>query len=255
MADSINRFSSRVENYIKYRPRYPREVIKLLTAECGLTPSSIIADVGSGTGILSELFLRHGNTVYAVEPNREMRAAAERLLKDYANFTSIDGKAEATTLPSDSMDFVTAGQAFHWFDQEKARKEFVRILKLEGWVLLLWNERRLDSTPFLRAYEELFLKYGTDYERVRHENVYENIASFFAPGGFREATFENYQRVDFDGLEGRTLSASYTPEPGHPHYDQMLEELSSIFANEQKDGKVTIEYDTRLYYGQLDRPG
>ena len=251
MTDSINRFSSRVENYVRHRPGYPGEVVDLLTTECGLTLESVVADLGSGTGILSELFLRHGNPVYGVEPNREMRAAAERFLEDYADFHSIDGKAEATSLAADSVDFVIAGQAFHWFEQEKARREFIRILKPEGWVVLIWNQRRLYSTPFLRAYEELFLRYGTDYEQVRHENVYEDIASFFAPEGFRAATFDNFQTLDFDGLQGRAFSASYTPEPGHSNYGSMLEELVQIFQRHQEDGKVTIEYDTKIYYGHL----
>ena len=253
MLDSIDRFSSRVENYVKYRPGYPREIIDLLVAECGLTPESIVADVGSGTGILSELFLRHGNRVYGVEPNREMREAAERLLKAHANFKSIAGKAEATTLDDQSVDFVIAGQAFHWFDQETARKEFTRILQPQGWVVLIWNERRLDSTPFLRAYEDLLLKYGTDYERVRHENVYEDIASFFAPESFKFANFDNFQTFDFEGLKGRAFSASYTPEPGQPGFEPMLDQLLAIFSTHQKSGKVAIEYDTRIYYGHLDK--
>ena len=252
MPDSIDRFSSRVENYVKYRPGYPREIIDLLVADCGLTPQSVVADVGSGTGILSELFLRQGNRVYGVEPNQEMRAAAELLLNHYPNFISIDGKAEATTLANNSVQFVIAGQSFHWFDQEAARKEFVRILAPMGWVVLIWNERRLDATPFLRDYEELLLKYGTDYERVRHENVYTDIASFLAPASFRFANFDNFQTFDFDGLKGRTFSASYTPEPGDPSFEPMLKQLLAIFSTRQKSGKVTIEYDTRIYYGQLD---
>src|SRR5207244_2075989 len=251
MTDSINRFSSRVENYVLYRPGYPGEVVDLLTTECGLTRDSVVADLGSGTGILSELFLRHGNMVYAVEPNREMRAAAERLLSGYVNFISVDGKAEATSLAGDNVEFVIVGQAFHWCEQENARLEFVRILKPQGWVILIWNERRLYSTPFLRAYEEMFLKYGTDYEQVRHENVYKNIASFFAPEGFRAATFDNFQTFSFDGLQGRAFSASYTPDPGHSNYGPMLEELIQIFQSYQEDGKVTIEYDTKVYYGHL----
>jgi SAM-dependent methyltransferase len=249
MTDATNRFSSRVENYVKYRPGYPGEVIKLLISECGLTPGSAIADVGSGTGILSELFLRHGNTVYGVEPNREMRTAAERLLKDYPTFHSIEGHAEATGLGEHSVDFVTAGQAFHWFVQEAARQEFIRVLQPKGWVVLLWNERRLDSTPFLRAYEELLLKYGTDYEQVRHENVYEDIASFL-PSRCSLATFDNGQTMDWEGLKGRTSSSSYVPDPGHTMYEPMLTELAHLFESNQKDGKVTIEYDTKLYYGR-----
>jgi len=251
MTDSINRFSSKVEDYVKYRPGYPREVIALLTAECALSQDSVVGDVGSGTGILSELFLRHGNTVYGIEPNKEMRAAAERLLGDYANFRSIDGKAEATTLAANSVDFVTAGQAFHWFDQQLARREFSGILKPEGWAVMIWNERRLDSTPFLRAYEDLLLEFGTDYQQVRHENVEKDITAFFAPDESKLAAFENLQHFDFEGLRGRLLSSSYIPAPDDQSYQPMLERLRKTFVAHQKNDKVIVEYDTKVYYGHL----
>src|ERR1700730_1754679 len=234
MTDSKNRFLSRVEDYIKYRPGYPQEVISLLAAECGLTPDSIISDVGSGTGILSELFLRCGNKVYGVEPNAEMRTAAKRRLSDYGKFPSIDCNAEATTLPKPSVDFVTAAQAFHWFDQPKAHREFASILKPDGWAVLIWNERRLDATPFLRAYEDLLLEFGTDYEQVRHENVEKDIASFFAPEEVKLATFENLQEFGFKGLQGRLLSSSYTPSPDDGRYQPMLARLREIFSTHQK---------------------
>lgn len=253
MVESIERFSSRVENYVRYRPGYPAAVIDLLASECGLSKDSIVADIGSGTGILSELFLRNGNRVFGVEPNREMRAAAERLLKDCAHFNSLDGKAEATALADHRIDFITAGQAFHWFDQQQARQEFTRILKSDGWTVLIWNERRLDSSDFLRALEELLLKFGTLYEQVRYENVYSDIAAFFGAGGFKLATFENLPQVDLEGFKGRIFSASYTPEPGHPSFEPMLEQLLAIFSAHQKNGKVTIEYDTRVYYGRLSK--
>ena len=251
MTDSINRFSNRVEDYVKYRPGYPRQVITLLTRECGLLPGSVIADVGSGTGIFSELFLRHGNTVYGIEPNDGMRVAAERLLKEYQTFRSIAGQAEATTIAAEGVDFVTAGQAFHWFDQQHARVEFVRILKSEGWAVLVWNERRLNSTAFLRAYEDLLLEFGTDYEQVRHENVEQDIAAFFAPDECKLAAFENPQQLDFAGLRGRLLSSSYVPCLRDQNYQPMIERLSEIFLAHQQDGKVIVEYDTKIYYGHL----
>lgn len=251
MVDSTSRFTTRVENYAKYRPAYPRNVIDLLKAECGLNADSVIADVGSGTGILSELFLKNGNTVFCVEPNAPMRTAAEGLLGQYQGFRSIEGVAEATNLVSNSVDFVTAAQAFHWFEPRKARAEFIRILKKAGWVVLIWNERRLDSTPFLRAYEQMLLRYGTDYEQVRHENVTRELSGFFAPQGFRQESFENIQRFDFEGLRGRVLSASYTPERGHPDFEPMMADLSELFAANQKNGGVAFEYDTKVYYGHL----
>ncbi|HVF86185.1 MAG TPA: class I SAM-dependent methyltransferase [Pyrinomonadaceae bacterium] len=252
MSDSIQRFSSRVSNYVKFRPTYPPAVVDLLKNECDLTSDSTIADVGSGTGILGELFLRNGNRVLGVEPNREMRAAGERLLKDYPNFTSVDGKAEATTLGNGSVDFVTAGQAFHWFDVEKTREEFARILKPGGWVVLVWNERQTDSTPFLRDYEQMLLTFGTDYEAVSHKQVDRNrIVPFFGPGGFELRTFANQQLFDFESLKGRLLSASYTPEAGHPNHAPMLDALQRIFHEYQSGGRVTVEYDTNVFYGHL----
>jgi len=251
MSDSVARFSNRAENYAKYRPNYPAGVIDILKSDCGLTETSTIADVGSGTGILSELFLKNGNPVIGIEPNAAMRQSAERLLAGFANFVSIDATAEATTLEPASVDFVTAGQAFHWFDREKARREFARILKPGGWVILIWNERRLDSTPFLRDYENLLLRYGTDYDKVRHENVTGNIAQFFAPGAFQLKSLENVQLFDFESLKGRTRSASYTPEPGTPNFELMFAKLEEIFNAHKSEGIVTFEYETRIYYGHL----
>jgi SAM-dependent methyltransferase len=251
MADPFTRFTTRVENYAKFRPRYPDLIVDLLTTGCGLTQTSVIADVGSGTGILSEMFLRNGNTVFSVEPNLQMRKSAESQLSSYTRFKSINGAAEATTLESNSIDIVTAAQAFHWFERNRTRVEFNRILKPQGWVVLIWNERRLDSTPFLRAYEQLLLEYGTDYQNVRHENVTEHIDDFFGPQGFRLKTLDNTQTFDFPGLLGRVLSSSYTPEAEHPNFEPMIASLRSIFAKHQEGGTVAFEYDTKVYYGQL----
>jgi len=251
MTDSTKRFSNKAADYIKYRPGYPRVLIELLAAECGLLADSAIADVGSGTGILSELFLRNGNTVYGVEPNAEMRTAAERLLQDYEAFHSIEATAEATTMAAASVDFVTAAQAFHWFDQQQARREFARILKPSGRAVLVWNERRLDSTPFLRAYEDLLLEFGTDYQQVRHENVEQDIAAFFAPDECKLAAFENLQQFDFAGLRGRLLSSSYVPGPEDERFQPMLARLQDTFLAYQNNDTVIVEYDTKVFYGRL----
>jgi SAM-dependent methyltransferase len=249
--DPVKRFSNRADNYARYRPSYPAGVIEILKSDCGLKEWSIIADVGSGTGILSELFLKNGNPVFAVEPNAAMRLAAERLLEGFEEFASVDATAERTSLETGSVDFITAAQAFHWFDRGRTRKEFARILKPDGWVVLIWNERRLDSTPFLRAYEDLLLRYGTDYEKVRHENVAGEIAQFFAPARVQLKNLENFQHFNFESLKGRVLSASYTPEQGHPNFEAMLRELEEIFDTHQSDGVVSFEYETRVYYGHL----
>jgi len=251
VTNATSRFSSRVEDYLRYRPGYPQEIIQLLASECGLTSKSVLADVASGTGIFTRLLLENGNSVLGVEPNREMRAAGEQFLKGYARFTSVAGSAEATTLPDHSVDMITAAQAAHWFDRRKARSEFVRILKPGGWLVLVWNERKTAGTAFLRDYERLLLAYGTDYQEVRHERTTAEIADFFAPSPFRWRSFETRQECDYTALEGRLLSSSYTPQPGHSAYEPMLEELHRIFAAHQIDQRVVLEYDTRVFYGPL----
>src|SRR6266478_4371064 len=249
--DSTLRFSSRVENYIRYRPGYPSQVLEILKNDCKLTPRSIVADIACGTGIFTRMLLDRGNKVVGIEPNREMREAAERLLAAYPNFASIAGTAEATTLPDESVDFATAAQAAHWFDLPRARREFSRILKPGGWAVLIWNERSTDTTPFLRAYEDLLVTYGTDYGQVRHEHTTDNIGSFFAPAPFAARVFEMRQQFDYAQLEGRLLSSSYAPLEGHPGYRPMLEELRRVFDGQQENGRVGMEYRTRMYYGHL----
>jgi SAM-dependent methyltransferase len=241
-----------VDAYVRYRPGYPSEVVALLERECGLTPASAIADIGSGTGILAELFLRRGCRVYGVEPNREMREAGERLLAGFPGFTSVDGRAEATNLPDGSVDFVTAGQAFHWFDRSTCRPEFARILRRGGWVVLVWNVRRKDTTPFLVAYEGLLKRYSVDYETVDHTNVTDAvIEAFFRPGAVAARAFESRQVFDYRGLEGRLMSSSYVPEPAHPNHAPMLAGLREVFAAHQVGGAVSFDYDTRVYFGRL----
>ncbi|MCX6044289.1 MAG: class I SAM-dependent methyltransferase [Chloroflexi bacterium] len=251
--DSTTRFSSRVENYVKYRPTYPSAVIEILAEHCQLTADSVIADVGSGTGLLTELFLKHGNQVFGVEPNREMREAGERLLSAYANFTSVDGTAEATTLPAQRVDFVTAGQAFHWFDGAKTRQEFKRILKPQGWVALVWNVRQTEATPFMREYEQLVHHYAIDMENTSQEYRVNNtvLAAFYGLGGYQQVNSAYQQVFDFAGVKGRLLSSSYMPDVGHPLYTAMLASLATLFEAHQVNGAVAIEYETRVYFGHL----
>jgi ubiquinone/menaquinone biosynthesis C-methylase UbiE len=251
VANPTQRFSSRVDNYLRYRPAYPPQVVELLKNECDLTPESVVADIASGTGIFTRLLLENGNRVYGVEPNAEMRRAGEQVLTDYPRFVSVAGAAEATTLPDQSIDIVTAAQAAHWFDRPKARREFVRILKPGGWAVLIWNERLTDATPFLRAYEKLLLEYGTDYKEVRHERTTAEIDGFFAPSPFQERAFEMGQAFEYSGLEGRLLSSSYTPLPEHPNYAPMLHDLRCIFTEHERDGQVSLQYSTRVFFGQL----
>jgi ubiquinone/menaquinone biosynthesis C-methylase UbiE len=251
--DPTERFSSRVEAYTKYRPSYPTALISTIRERCGIKPGSSVADIGSGTGISTELLLEHGYRVFAVEPNREMREAAEALLAKSAGFVSVDGGAEATTLADRSIDLVLCAQAFHWFDHSQCRVEFERILKPGGSVMLVWNGRRTTGEPFLESYERLLLTFSDDYAEVRHENAASEaqIASFFEKSGYESVRLDNVQVLDWVGIRGRLLSTSYAPEPGHPKYEPMLDELRRIFDATSVDGVVRLEYDTTAYFGKL----
>jgi len=244
---STQRFSDRVLNYVKYRPGYPKEVLDFLTTTTGLTPSWKIADLGSGTGISTVLFLDNGNTVYAVEPNEPMRKKAEEILGARSNFISIDGTAEHTTLASSSIDLIIAGQAFHWFEPVATKKECMRILRPGGSIALLWNERQKHSA-FEKAYEELLLAFGSDYQQVNHSNITEKeLSAFFAPAPFALKASDNRQSFDWQRLEGRFLSSSYIPLEQNDTYKEMMRRLKDIFDTWQQDGKVCFDYQTKLY--------
>ena len=251
--DAKQRFSNRAEDYAKYRPGYPHEILGLMCTWCQFSTDHVIADIGSGTGLLSRIFLENGNPLFGVEPNADMREVGEQLLGGYPKFTSVAGSAEATTLPDDRVDFVVAGQAFHWFDVGPARREFRRILKTGGRVVIVWNERLLDTTPFLREYDAMLRQFGTDYARVNESYPRnEQMLEFFGKNEFTSHTLRNYQEFDSDGLSGRLRSSSYAPGPENPQFEPMMQQLRRIFEAHQVNGKVCMEYSTRVYTGALD---
>lgn len=249
-SDSVERFSNRVENYVKYRPSYPTGMLDVFRREMGMTPASIIADIGSGTGISAKIFLENGNTVYGIEPNVKMRDAAEEYLAAFSKFHSVDGTSTATELQDASVDVVTAAQAFHWFDPEPTRNEFKRILKPGGWVALMWNERQLDTTPFLIEYEQLLLKYANDYTKVRHDNINAETLKAFFDGDLRTATFPNTQVLDLDGIKGRVSSSSYMPAESDEQYLAMVQELKTLFDKHAENDRISLLYDTNVFYTQ-----
>jgi SAM-dependent methyltransferase len=249
---STERFSSRVEHYAKYRPGYPAELLPLLEHEAGLLPGAVLADVGSGTGILSKLLLENRNTVYAIEPNAEMRQAAERDLAAYGTaFHSIDGTAEATTLRDQSVDGITVAQAFHWFDGPRAAAEFRRILKPGGFVALIWNARDTAASPFMAEYERIVLTHGSTFARSGKELVpLDRLRALFGPG-LELHVLRNFQQLDWSGLQGRLLSASYMPLEGQPGYQPMRADLRRAFDAHAVDGRIRMEYECRVYLARL----
>ncbi|MBK8049404.1 MAG: class I SAM-dependent methyltransferase [Anaerolineales bacterium] len=249
MPNSIDRFTNRADNYARYRPTYPPEAIAWLVHSAGLKTTDRIADIGSGTGILTELLLRNGNEVLAVEPNPAMRALAERNLSDFPGFHSIAGTAEATTLPDQAVDWITAAQAFHWFDPVSARREFDRILKPGGKIALIWNSRRESGTPFLDGYQQVIDTFNTDRAGVDFKFVVDGAAldQFFGASGFREFTCVNVQVLDWDGLLGRIASTSFMPSPDTPGFAAMAAQLRAVFERCAVHGQVEMIYDTELY--------
>lgn len=248
---NTERFSDRVENYVKYRPHYPQAIITCLERELGLTTETVVADIGAGTGISSLLFLENGNKVLGVEPNKEMREMAEKVLHRFPNFSVTGGTAERTMLPDACADLIVAGQSFHWFSQGAARVEFRRIGREAAHVALIWNERQTDS-GFEKDYEQLIQQYGIDYKETGHRNIGPaQLADFFSPSLYQEYTFRNAQMFDYSGLKGRLLSSSYAPQEDHPSYAPMIHRLEELFERHKQQGMVKFHYTTRMYVGQL----
>ncbi len=252
LANPTDRFTGRVESYRRFRPGYPPAIVDLLRRECALNSDSTVADIAAGTGLLTEIFLAAGFAVAAVEPNDEMRAACAALKPHYPKLRVLEGTAEATDLPDHSIDLITVAQAMHWFDLPRARAEFVRILKPGGWCAVLYNNRRLGGDPFHDGYERLLLELGIDYTAVKQQHVgRKRLAQFFSPSPMQCATLPNSQALSLEALEGRILSSSYMPQPGHPRFDAMRLAIERLFAETQANGAVTMDHDCVVCYGRL----
>jgi SAM-dependent methyltransferase len=249
------RFSSRAENYARYRPGYPPSAIDLLAARCGLGAQTVVADVGSGTGLLTEPLLERGAQVFAIEPNDAMRAAAEAHLAGQPRFHSVKATAEATTLPPQSIDLWVAGQAFHWFEALAARREALRVLRSGGWGALLWNEHPPQQSSFLHDYDRLLRRHAAEYAAVLASRLDEERMREFFGGAMERITFPNQQSFDLTGLEGRLLSSSYAPQPGQPQYAPMMQELRTLFDRHQRNGQIVFPYVTLVYLRQLSPLG
>ncbi|HVF63289.1 MAG TPA: class I SAM-dependent methyltransferase [Casimicrobiaceae bacterium] len=246
------RFSDRADAYVRGRPTYPSVVVEHLESIGALQPGSTVVDVGVGTGLSSEPFLARGHVVIGVEPNAPMRVAGEGYLRRYTNYRSVDGTAEATSLPDCCADLVIAGQAFHWFDVARAAAEARRILRTPGWAALMWNDRHATGSPFLSGYEALLHKHGNDYAKIAHRHIdTDAITRFFAPAIPTTTLFEHARSLTRADLIALVRSASYLPKAGTPQHDALIEDLDRLFEAEQRGGLIQIVYSTRVHHARL----
>ena len=247
-----HRFDDRVEDYQRYRPQYPREILDILETEAGLRSNSRIVDVGAGTGLFTKLFLEHGNPVIAVEPNAQMRDVCGRLNAHYPSLQVINGIAEATGIASHSVDIVTVAQAFHWFDSTAARTEFSRVLVPQGWVVIASNERLRFGDPFHEGFERLTERHNVDYGSVSERYPDRHaLERFFAPQPMHYHTMPNSQVLNQDALLGRILSSSYMPNAQHHGYAEMRADFDDLFRANESEGVVQLDYLCILAFGRL----
>jgi SAM-dependent methyltransferase len=250
MTDPTHRFSARAGAYASTRPSYPLETLDILRAHHGLEVGRVVADLGSGTGIFTRLLLESGAVVHAVEPNDDMRHEAERTIV-HGQFRTISGRAESTGLPDTSVDLVTAAQAFHWFDLAPFKRELLRILRPHGHAAFIWNDRDVDGTPFLRAYEPILLEWCPDYRHLQGKaDTPAKFDEIFGPRRWSRHTASNAQQLDRSGVVGRVMSASYAPQANTASHAALVEALEAAFDRHAENGVVTIGYTTVVVGGQ-----
>jgi SAM-dependent methyltransferase len=250
MKNNVASFTGRVEEFAKYRPGYPEQIISLLENKIGFDPSKDIADLGCGTGKLSRVFLNNGNLVFGVEPNEEMRTMSEKLLSKFINFISVEGTAEVTALATNSVDVITVGQAFHYFDLKKAKKEFKRILRKDGDAVIVWNERS-NNSQVMKAVNKILLSLNQEHEEAEKNLVDKNLLkAFFGEEKVGTSTFPNYQMLDLAGLKGRIHSISYVPASGSEN-KRVMNDVKDVFEKFNNGGQVKIEYTTKVFWGKM----
>jgi SAM-dependent methyltransferase len=245
------RYSGKVESYARYRPSYPAAALDVLERECRLGCGARLADVGSGTGVFTQLLLDRGHHVFAVEINPEMRAAAEARLGSDSRLHSVAGCAEATTLPDGSVDAIVAAQAFHWFDPVRVVPEFERILRPGGGAIaLIWNNRRIDADRFHAELEQAIVDGCPDYTRFQLAEVefsVARLAQMFPGRRVVEHEFDSVHPLGLDGLHGLISSVSYCPPPGTAEHERLMVALQRLFERHHDRAVVSIRYRVQLF--------
>ena len=249
MSDTVSRFSGRQGDYLAGRPSYPAELLEWLGALYAPPERSAAADVGSGTGKLTAQLLRAGFRVYGVEPNGDMRRAAEALLAGDPRFTSVDGTDRDTGLADGSVDLVTAAQAFHWFDGPAFARECRRVLRPGGRVFLIWHVRR--SAPVNRELARVFQTHCPDFHGFSGGIAEDDprIRAFFG-GRYEKRRFPHPLTLDRERFLRRCLSSSYSLREGDAGYPAYLAALEALFDRFSREGLLLQPNETLAYAGE-----
>jgi SAM-dependent methyltransferase len=253
------RFTGRSADYRRARPTYPAAFVDVVEQRLGVRPGDVVADIGAGTGLSAEPFVRQGHTVIGIDPNAEMLAVSVETLRGSATYRGVVGRAENTGLAGASVDCVIVAQAFHWLERDAARREFRRILRPPRRAAIAWHARRTRGSAFLEAYEALLREHGTDYDTIRQrtESAMRSVAAdaagddaFFGDGCER-VVLDNFQDLDLDALRRRVRSSSYMPAAGEAGHAAMMRAVDALFHAHAHDGVVRIAYDLDVYLGRL----
>lgn len=251
ITDARGKFSGRGEFYAKSRPSYSGKLIDALYSDYGFSDKSVIADVGAGTGKFSVLLAKRGSQVICVEPNADMRAKLAEAVKPFPGCRVLTGSAEETGIPPKTADFVTAAQAFHWFDCEKFKRECKRIMKPGGKVVLVWNTRELDADVTLES-QAVYEKYCpgfTGFSAGMHGS--EDMINLFFSKGFDKICFESPLNFDEEGFINRSISSSFSLRPGDEKFEEYIDAVREVFSKYQSGGRITVPNTATAYIGKI----
>ena len=243
-------FSPKVADYLASRPGYPAKLFESLTSTCNLRNGAVVADIGAGTGLFTHGLLQHGYQVIAVEPNAAMRAAADQLLTGYPGYRSEHGSAESLPIQPSSVDLITAAQAFHWFEIDRSRAEFLRVLRPKGKVALIWNDRVL-TDPLHIALDEIFTRYGGAKRDalVAHESR-SDLPKFFGSTVPAELTWNHEHCLDQSGLLSLVFSRSYMPDRSSLPGREVSHHVCEAFQRFATEAGVIVRYTTVAIVGR-----
>lgn len=249
MLSRKNLSNAKTSSHNQNEYRYPVDILKVLSKICGFSRDKTIADIGCGTGILSGLFLQNGNEVVCVDPNRQMIERAKQRLSRFRNVSYLEAFAESTGIAENSVDIISVGQAFHWFNREGAGREFRRILKDDGTVVLIWNDMIKSVGTFSDEYDRICGTFCPGYHKSDSGILKDEAIIGFFNSFLGKYEFPNIHHFDLDGILKKFESTSYAITPECPNYAKMRKELENAFTRYERRGVVEMLYKTIMYVG------